>query len=149
MAEDPKIHPIDFAGLKYGDIITVQEMEEIFSIREGSKAFEFARLGLASDIRKKTDLIAVQRKGDIAILTPSEAVGYLERQETRIRKALFFWGQKASEVPIQYLDGAEVRRLDHFKQRNERLILAEAKIRKSLLNGPHPKRELREGLGER
>lgn len=76
-------HPIDFDSLSKGDLVTIDQLRDIFSDQTSPEMFAFACLALKDRIECETDIICKQSKAGIHLLTDAEADLYTADQ-TRV-----------------------------------------------------------------
>lgn len=87
-------HPLDFDVLKKGDVITIEKMEEIFSLSRKDEDFCFKRMGLRNKIIDELDvrgyIVTVVFDHDaLRILTDEEASDYNDRRFQKGIKVMF------------------------------------------------------------
>lgn len=74
---EAQIHPLDIESLNPGDVISVEQIEEITQSKSGTTAYSYAVQGLRSRIEKERRRIgrpitARQLRGALVICTPSD-----------------------------------------------------------------------------
>ena len=91
--EQTKRYPLDFDSLYKGDEVSVQKLAEIIPHPPGSDEYRFAVLSLSERIvselsERGIDVVVVQRKGALRLLTDTEASKHCYNEAIRGHKLM-------------------------------------------------------------
>lgn len=95
-------HPIDFDSLKHGDVITVEQIEKIYSMPRTDSGFHFKVLELWGDIERECDLLVRSDGQNLRIMEDLEAEEVTNR---RVHKAARSMMRNAKRRAVINRDG--------------------------------------------
>lgn len=93
-------YPIDYSALKKGDMLEIFELEKIFAMRydSGSRAWDFAVMGLQQKIHHHTGLTVKCDSGAIRILSDAEASETNASEVDRHKRGILSRNRKLLQV---------------------------------------------------
>jgi hypothetical protein len=93
-------YPIDYEALKKGDMLDIYELEKIFAMNHqpGSKAWDFAVMGLQQKIHHQTGLTVKCDNGALRILSDAEASEANAAEVDRHKRGIFSRNRKLLQV---------------------------------------------------
>jgi hypothetical protein len=133
--------PYFYDQLEKGTFLTIEQLEDIVGLQRADNPdkFQYALLGLQSDIHEKTDVTCVLRSDGMDILTDQQASRYNHGEFHRHLRASARRHQKNLEVDAGNLSPEQ--RIEHDRNllRNGRILAAvQTEQRKIRLEGNKP-----------
>ena len=115
-------YPINYSALKKGDIIGIEELQQVFAMRfvSGSQAWDFALMGLQQKIHHHTGLTAKCDNGAIRILSDAEASAVNAAEIDRHKRGILSRNRKLLQVDRGRLSE------DQAKEHDRRLLICGA-----------------------
>lgn len=107
-------YPIDFDALKKGDVISEQQIKDIFK-PETETDYAFAILNLVGQIeRERSDLYPVGRKGAIVILNDQEAHEHSVRRHAKLVGDMRRNARRRTRIDATEMTDASKRLVEHW-----------------------------------
>ena len=107
-------HPIDFDALNKGDIITAEQIERIYQVRQGTNDYRFAMQRLRDEIeRERADLVTCCDQNNVLICSDQKADEVLWQRHRLAVRSIGRNVRRRHRIDMSKLDTEGAARAEH------------------------------------